>query len=992
MQNGNRKSDKKKELWESLFKVLGKNGFVESNGWTAVHVCAVLGYTKVIQLLLDNGSAVDKLSGCQQTPLLFAALFGREKAVNLLIERGADIHALGKFKATALHAAATNGHHRIVKLLLDRGANIEQKTISQQTPLMYAALSGCEKSVNLLIERGADIHAVDEVNATALHAAANFGHHRIVKLLLDRGANIEQKTINGYTVLHCGVLGRRISVIEVLLQAGAIDNRQNKYGNTALDLAVKLGYHDIVNLLSHANSNQSRKYSDIGHNETTLWDKLQQIELQVTSPSVDVAVFDDVDTLEERNETIQDVGQMAGRISCIKTPKPNKDKPLCSTQIKRIIPVAGRNSKRMLKCSKCPKTFYSLKQKNEHEQTHVKDNGSVCTLCHLTFESKLKLNKHKKTKHGVHQQKAARGLLKRAKRKKIFSVSQRKKQPKRIHKCKYCDKKFGTRSAVAAHEKIHERMHSLKQDVPNKLPKCELKENADMQIRTEGNRQLKEGGESPKGSRDGNESSKTFIEELTTADNRNMSAINLPGNIKTIGRGKPCQPVMVKWMAGVTSPIAKTENLSKQQQLKNIAAVIHDPKTSDETPQNESTVMSKEGTEEPCQSNCKRKKGNPEEGKPKRTKENTNRQTERSSTPNEISQDTEKASEHETDNDTLERIPLADDQGNGKPEKKNETDLHKSEGDICKERMDTKQVVPSKLPKCELKENADMQREVRTDGNRQLKDGGESPKGSRDGNESSKTFIEELTTADSRSMPATTLPGNIKTIGGGKPRRSMMVELMGGVKAPIAKTENPSKRRQLKNIAADPKTTDETSQNESKVMGKRGAEEPCQSNCKRKKVNRESDNAKRSKENTRRQTERSPTPNGTSQDTEKASEHETENDTLERRPSNDDQGNGKPEKKNESDLHKSEGESYSCDICSKKYKYKRNMLKHRREHFQKANSYECGICDRTFATNQNLKEHMIVYSTEKPFKCEECGRGYKRKKDLNVHQRKKHSA
>ena len=105
---------------------------------------------------------------------------------------------------------------------------------------------------------------------------------------------------------------------------------------------------------------------------------------------------------------------------------------------------------------------------------------------------------------------------------------------------------------------------------------------------------------------------------------------------------------------------------------------------------------------------------------------------------------------------------------------------------------------------------------------------------------------------------------------------------------------------------------------------------------------------------------------------------------------------------------------YSCQKCSKLFKFKNELLKHSKVHklnfFQetcdqceyKANNkdmldrhvesvherflYECNQCDKKFNSTDNLKTHFEKYHKENIFKCEECDAKFKNSSDIRKHK------
>ena len=104
---------------------------------------------------------------------------------------------------------------------------------------------------------------------------------------------------------------------------------------------------------------------------------------------------------------------------------------------------------------------------------------------------------------------------------------------------------------------------------------------------------------------------------------------------------------------------------------------------------------------------------------------------------------------------------------------------------------------------------------------------------------------------------------------------------------------------------------------------------------------------------------------------------------------------------------------YECQLCSKVFKLKSNLLKHERNHaenkifrcdvcdqafpelqelaFHRVNCendfYKCEVCDEEFETKLSFMCHVETHSNEKSYMCDICGTRFKHSRSLTTHKR-----
>jgi ankyrin repeat protein len=122
-----------------------------TEGVDALSVAAILGYTEIARVLLDNGANVDFRSK-GATPLMKAIMMDHAATARLLIDRGANINAATDDGLTALIYSVQRNSMELMQLLLDKGADVSMKEYRGYTACRLAEEWKREAMVPLLKE------------------------------------------------------------------------------------------------------------------------------------------------------------------------------------------------------------------------------------------------------------------------------------------------------------------------------------------------------------------------------------------------------------------------------------------------------------------------------------------------------------------------------------------------------------------------------------------------------------------------------------------------------------------------------------------------------------------------------------------------------------------------------------------------------------------------------------------------------------------------
>jgi len=128
-------------------------GVEDENSNTALHLAAMEGHEKVVNLLITYQADVESRNIQQWTPLDCSASKGWTRCARILLEHDAPVDATDKSSITPLYLACQNNHPEMVKLLLDYDASLEIRCTSNgKNPLDIAIESESKQCVEAILD------------------------------------------------------------------------------------------------------------------------------------------------------------------------------------------------------------------------------------------------------------------------------------------------------------------------------------------------------------------------------------------------------------------------------------------------------------------------------------------------------------------------------------------------------------------------------------------------------------------------------------------------------------------------------------------------------------------------------------------------------------------------------------------------------------------------------------------------------------------------
>ncbi|NXU59778.1 ZNF74 protein, partial [Turnix velox] len=78
--------------------------------------------------------------------------------------------------------------------------------------------------------------------------------------------------------------------------------------------------------------------------------------------------------------------------------------------------------------------------------------------------------------------------------------------------------------------------------------------------------------------------------------------------------------------------------------------------------------------------------------------------------------------------------------------------------------------------------------------------------------------------------------------------------------------------------------------------------------------------------------------------------------------------------------------SHPCTECGKRFRLKINLIIHQRSHAKEGPYDKCPYCKKFLSCPSNLQRHLQTHSQERPFCCGSCQKCFTRRTHLTRHQ------
>ncbi|KAL5864459.1 hypothetical protein ACOSQ3_001973 [Xanthoceras sorbifolium] len=221
-----------------------------------IHLAARLGFSTVLQSLIDSGCDINSKTESADTALMISAKYKQQECLKVLAQAGADFGLVNVAGQSASSIAGSNlwtlDFQQAVLYVIKAGKLPTSSNTSVFSPLMFAAQAGDIEALKELIRwREINLDYQDDNGFSAVMVAALKGYVEVFRLLVYAGADVKLLNKSGKTAITLSELNQNRDQFEkVMLEFALEKGNRNAGGFNALHCAARRGDLDAVKLLT----------------------------------------------------------------------------------------------------------------------------------------------------------------------------------------------------------------------------------------------------------------------------------------------------------------------------------------------------------------------------------------------------------------------------------------------------------------------------------------------------------------------------------------------------------------------------------------------------------------------------------------------------------------------------------------------------------------------------------------------------------------------
>lgn len=289
-------SNNLKQMVSTLIRLGADINRVDANGNYPLLLAIEKGYQDIIEDLIAHNADVNVQDGDGNTPLHKAIEKSYDNLIDKLIEHGADVTIKNDNNVRPSLLAEMYGKQTLAKVLFNKQepslSDLIKALDENNVDAFFSLLKYCksnpvqdhQSNVGLTLEalivgnrdvldlcfgNNKDFVTRRISGHEAIHYAVMYGHDVLTRYLVEeRHVDVNTTDFYGLTPLHYAVIYRNYDMVEYLIKKKCCINQQShkdlgayKNGSTPYDLAVQLGYTEIINLLSSYRAKGKKAYT-----------------------------------------------------------------------------------------------------------------------------------------------------------------------------------------------------------------------------------------------------------------------------------------------------------------------------------------------------------------------------------------------------------------------------------------------------------------------------------------------------------------------------------------------------------------------------------------------------------------------------------------------------------------------------------------------------------------------------------------------------------